>query len=231
MLDRLRELGCPPAKLRLQRISVDVRRFEPPLSRAGSPPRVLTVARLVEKRGVDTLLHALASLRAELPELCCEVIGDGPLRGRLEALAVELGLGGRVVFRGACPEQEVVAAMQAAHCFVLASRQAEDGDEEGTPTVLMEASSAALPVIGTRHAGVAEIVKDGETGLLVPPADPGALATALRRLLADAALRQAMGERGRAHVAAVFDQPLLSRRLQELYEEVDREATPARRSS
>jgi colanic acid/amylovoran biosynthesis glycosyltransferase len=110
--------------------------------------------------------------------------------------------------------------MQAAACFVLASKRGGDGDEEGTPTVLMEASSTALAVVSTWHGGIPEIVRDGETGLLVPPNDASALAERMGRLLRDPELRRELGARGRIHIAENFDLPLLTRRLEAIYREV-----------
>src|SRR5262249_21904059 len=220
MVDRLRTLGCPAAKIRVQPIGVDVGAFSPGQPPLDHPPRVLTVARLVEKKGVDVLLAAVARLRPELPDLVCDVVGDGPLRARLEAKATASGLGVAVRFHGAQPQSPVLELMRAAHCFVLASTTAADGDEEGTPIVLMEASSAALPVISTWHSDIPEVVRDGETGLLVQAGDAEALALGLGRLLRDPELRRRLGANGRRYVAERFDVPVLAARLEALYREV-----------
>jgi colanic acid/amylovoran biosynthesis glycosyltransferase len=220
MAERLRSLGCPAAKVRLQPIGVDVRAFSPGEPPPRGPLRVLTVARLVEKKGVGVLLAAAARLRGELPDLVCDVVGDGPLRASLEQQAEALAIGSAVRFHGAQPHSRILELMRAAHCFVLASTRATDGDEEGTPIALMEASSAALPVVSTWHSDIPEVVRDGETGLLVPPGDADALALALGRLLRDPELRLRLGAKGRRHVAERFDVAVLAPRLEALYRDV-----------
>jgi glycosyltransferase involved in cell wall biosynthesis len=159
--------------------------------------RLLTVARLVEKKGIDVALRALASVRDEFPNLRYDVIGDGPLRGELEALAASLGIAERVRFAGALPNDRVQQAMRDADLFVLPSVTAPNGDEEGTPTVLLEAACARLPVLATRHAGIPEIVAEGRSATLVAEGDPAALADGLRAMIAARARWAAMGEAGR----------------------------------
>jgi colanic acid/amylovoran biosynthesis glycosyltransferase len=221
---RLRALGCAPALLRRVPLPVDPISDEPTAPaapRAPSETRLLTVARLVEKKGIGYALHALASLGDALVGVRYDVIGDGPLRGELEALADTLGLTAHVRFRGAATSDAVVAALREADLFVLPSVTAEDGDEEGTPTVLLEAAYAERPVLATRHAGNPEIVADGESGVLVPERDADALAAALRALLAGRDRWRAMGEAGRrlvierGHLTAD-----VAARLETLYEEI-----------
>jgi colanic acid/amylovoran biosynthesis glycosyltransferase len=224
MADRLRALGCPADKIRLHRIGVDTSAFSRSgLARTGTP-RVLTVARLVEKKGVDTVIRALALLRPEFPALRLDVVGDGPLRSELERLAGAAGVAEAVRFHGAQTGIRVAEFMRDADCFVLSSVTGADGDEEGTPTVLMEASSMTLPVVSTWHSGIPEVVLDGETGLLAPPGDVEALADRIRRLLRDPELRRRLGDRGRAHIAEHFDMPVLTRRLEAIYREIKAQA-------
>jgi len=219
MAERLRALGCPADRIRLHRIGVDTSAFSPSAPARTATPRLLTVARLVEKKGVDTLIRALALLRPEFPALRLDLVGDGPLRPGLERLASAEGLAEAVRFHGAQSEIRIVEFMRDADCFVLASVTGADGDEEGTPTALMEASSMALPVVSTWHSGIPEVVLDGQTGLLVPPGDIEALADRIRRLLRDPDLRRRLGDRGRAHIAEHFDMPVLTRRLEAIYRE------------
>ena len=159
--------------------------------------RLLTVARLVEKKGIDVALRALASMRDEIPSVRYDVIGDGPKRAELEALATSLGIADHVRFAGAVSNERVQQAMREADLFVLPSVTAANGDEEGTPTVLLEAQYARLPVLATRHAGIPEIVADGRSGTLVTEGDPAALADGLRAMLAARERWPAMGEAGR----------------------------------
>lgn len=200
MDERLRTLGCAPDRLHRVPLAVSPPTDETMPRRAArerAEVRLLTVARLVEKKGIAHVLHALARVRDELPSLRYDVIGDGPLRGELGALAASLGVVERVRFLGARTSDEVHRAMREADLFVLPSVIARNGDEEGTPTVLMEASYAGLPVLATRHAGIPDVVADGETGVLVPEGDDDALAEALRTLILERERWPAMGEAGR----------------------------------
>ena len=199
MDDRLRALGCAPEKLRRVPLAVDAvaddaSRASP---RSTAEVRLLTVARLVEKKGIDVALRTLGSLRDELPALRYDVIGDGPRRAELQALAATLGIADRVRFVGPVANDAVQQAMRDADLFVLPSLTASSGDEEGTPTVLIEAAYARLPVLATRHAGIPDIVADGESGMLVTENDPAALADGLRAMIATRERWAAMGEAGR----------------------------------
>ena len=199
MDDRLRALGCPPDKLRRVPLAVDASPDDTPRAapRTTGEVRMLTVARLVEKKGIDVALRALATVREELPAARYDVIGDGPLRAELQALAATLGIADRVRFAGPVANDAVQQAMRDADLFVLPSLTASSGDEEGTPTVLIEAAYAGLPVLATRHAGIPDIVADGESGVLVTENDQAALADGLRAMLAIRERWPAMGEAGR----------------------------------
>jgi len=169
---------------------------------AGSPVRLLTVGRAVPKKGVDDLLQALAAL----PVTCdwrLTHVGGGPLLPSLKRRADELGLAARIEWRGARDEDEVREAYRSADLFILASRIAADGDRDGIPNVLVEAMSHRLPVLATTAGAIPELVIDG-TGVLVPPNDPPALASALAALIADPQYRQALGTAGHRRVRQEF---------------------------
>jgi glycosyltransferase involved in cell wall biosynthesis len=169
-----------------------------PRDPAGAPV-LLFVGRLAAIKGLGLLLDAVAALRAHFPALRLVLVGDGPDRARLEARAAAPDLAGAVEFTGYRSQAEVAAYLEACDLFVLPSFA------EGVPVVLMEAMAARRPVVATRVAGVAELVADGESGLLVAPGDPAALTAAIGRLLGDPPLRARMGDAGRAQVAAGFD--------------------------
>ena len=161
------------------------------------------MARLVAKKGVDTLLQALSTLPADLHWRYLH-IGGGQEKAKLKARADELGLGERIEWLGAKPQTEVLAAYRRADLFVLASRIADDGDRDGLPNVLMEAGSQELPAISTSVSAVPELITDGENGLLVPPDDARALASAIESLIRDPARRLQLGETARRTVIERF---------------------------
>ena len=155
------------------------------------------------------------------------VFGDGPLRERLTALAGELGLGDRVVFEGRQGQEAVREGLDRADVLVAASVTAADGDEEGIPNVLKEAMASGMPVVGTRHAGIPELVDDGISGWLVPERDEAQLAEALVRLAAEPERWPAMGRAGRAKVEREYDIHRLNDRFAALLETLIRsEARP-----
>ncbi|MFP4303501.1 MAG: glycosyltransferase family 4 protein [Rhodosalinus sp.] len=160
---------------------------------------LLFVGRLSAAKGVPVLLDAMAELAVSHPGARLALIGDGPDRAALQAHAVRAGLSDRVTFAGYRDERGVAEALAGADIFVLPSFA------EGLPVVLMEALAARCAVVTTRIAGIPELVRDGETGLIVPPGEAGALAGALGRLLDDAPLRQRLAEAGRAAVEAEFN--------------------------
>lgn len=172
-----------------------------PVDRCPSGP-VLCVSRLVAKKGVDTLMRAASIVARSTPDLAVEVIGTGPLAGELADLVDELGLGGHVRLVGAKTSTEVDAAYRACSMVVLACRIDEAGDRDGLPTVLVEAMARALPVISTAVVGIGELVRPDETGLLVQPDDPDALAEAILRIQSDPELASRLGGAARRHVMA-----------------------------
>ena len=196
--ERLQALAPAAGPIRVIHCGVDPDRFD--LSReprSGAALRVLTVARLERRKGVDQLLEALAAVRRDGLDARLSVVGDGPERERLERLSATLGLTPAVEFAGAVAGEQVAGHYRDADVFCLPSHA------EGVPIVLMEAMAARLPVIATRIAGIPELISDGESGLLVPPGDPGALATALARV-SDRDLADRLGESGRRAVLDGF---------------------------
>lgn len=219
---RLAAIGCPPARTALHRIGVDTARFPfaPRTLAPGQPVQLLTTARLVEKKGLEYSIRAVAKVAAAHPNLRYRIVGDGRLREPLEQLIAGLGMAGTIELCGWRSQEEVRRMYAESHLFVLASVTASDGDEEGQGLVLQEAQASGLPVICTRHNGFPEGMVDGESGMLVPERDVDALAAAVAALVAHPARWPAMGRRGRAHVEQHFDNARLNDRLVELYDEV-----------
>jgi glycosyltransferase involved in cell wall biosynthesis len=170
---------------------------------AGVGNTVLFVGRLVEKKGLDTLIDAMAALRESAPSLELSVIGDGPARSELEKRAKAASI--KAQFQGWQEEKKVLAAMRRALLLAVPSRVAEGGDSEGLPTVIMEAMALGVPVVATRHAGIPEIVSDRVTGMLVPEVDPQALATAILAVKTESGLANRLCGEAYADVRARFD--------------------------
>lgn len=220
----LKTLAGPRGKVHLSYHGLDLSRF-PALATAGSPRdgtdpadpvRLLSVGRAVEKKGYDTLLAALALLPPAL-HWRLDHIGGGPDLPTLKAQAASLGLTPRVSWHGAQDQTAVLARYRSADAFVLACKIAADGDRDGLPNVLVEASSQSLPCLSTTISGVPELIRDGDTGLMVPPEDPAALAGALDRLIRDPGLRARLGRAASARVHSEFDHQASIRQLTTLF--------------
>jgi colanic acid/amylovoran biosynthesis glycosyltransferase len=182
--------------------SADLRRLGSP---NGVPRRhglVLAVARLVEKKGLEYLIEACGLLAARGTAARLAIVGDGPLRARLERLSDRVAAD--VVFHGALPQEQVLPLYRRAAVVCLPCVVVSTGDRDGLPTSLLEAMALGAPVVSTRVGGIGELVRHEETGLLVPERDPEALADALERLLTDRSLAAALAGAGREHVEAHF---------------------------
>lgn len=158
---------------------------------------LLTIARLIQRKGIRNSLSAFASLANEFPNLVYLIAGDGPERKNLEVLAAGLGVKNRTIFLGGVDDASIPALYTNADVFVETPTSLGGTDVEGFGIVYLEAGAFGKPVIGSRVGGVPEAIQDGQTGLLVPPDDSAATAAALRRLLNNADIRQRLGEKGR----------------------------------
>jgi len=201
--DRLAALAPTPQTVMLVYHGLDLARLPPgPTARAmrdgrdeGDPVVILSVGRRVEKKGLDDVLDALAVLPKDL-HWRFEHVGGGPLGAKLKARAAQLGLAERCVWHGAREQAFVFEAYARADVFVLASKVDGDGDRDGLPNVLMEAQFAGLACVATRVSAIPELIDDGDSGLLVPPADPAALAAALESVIRDPVRRARLAARG-----------------------------------
>lgn len=198
-------------KLRIVHCAVDPTLYARtgPAANPHGPVRLVFVGRLAPEKGVRVLLEALGQACAKGADLRLTVIGDGPDRATLEAMAAPFGE--TVRFTGYQSQDEVAAHLAQGDIFVLPSFA------EGVPVVLMEAMASGLPVITTRIAGIPELVEDGRSGLIVAPGDAEALTHAILRLAADSGLRRQMGRAGRAAVAQDFALPTEPMRLARLF--------------
>lgn len=163
---------------------------------------IVTVARLVPKKGIDVLLCAFAL--CDLPDWRLRIIGDGPQRKELEVLANTLGIEHRVAFEGARPHSACLSAIAVAGMFVLPCRTSSNGDQDGIPVALMEAMAASRPVICGDLPTIRELVQDGQSGLLVPQGDSAGLAAAIARVAGDDQLADRLGACAKKRVEAEF---------------------------
>ena len=211
--------GCPPDRVRVVRIGIDLGRwpYRPPARTR--PLVVLQVSRFVEKKGIDLSLRAFAAARPRLGPSELWLIGDGRLRGDIEKLAERLGIAGSVRFLGMVSYTEYLEAIRRAHVCIQPSRTARDGDTEGgAPTVLLEMQAAGIPVVATRHADIPEVVADPHP--LAEEEDVAGLADALVTVAETSEDDWlARSRRGRALVERQHDAVTLASAIEDLYRE------------
>lgn len=215
--DRLIAQGFPADKIIAHYYGVDTDRFQPDPN-VEREPIVLFVGRLAEKKGCEYLIRAMAKVEAQNEEAELAIIGDGPRRGELEALAKrELR---RYRFLGLQPSETVQQWMNRARLLAAPSVTASTGDSEGLPTVVVEAQSMGLPVVGSIHAGIPQAVVPEETGFLAAERDWQALAAYILRLFDDGDLWQRCSVKARERMRADFDLSKQTQRLEQLYSDV-----------
>jgi colanic acid/amylovoran biosynthesis glycosyltransferase len=220
-------LRFPTSANKIKRVynGLDLTRFSPPgiatargkddegPEPAETPPLILSVGRLIEKKGYPDLINACARLKTEGVRFRCEIAGDGPLEEALREQIVSLGLVDHVHLLGATPQDEIIRKLAQTRVFALACATERDGGMDNLPTVLMEAMAAGVPCVSTRLAGVPEMVEHGVTGLLVGEREPAALAHAIGTLLRDEPLGRRMGEAGRRRAERLFAQETTANQL------------------
>jgi len=186
------------------------------------PPMILSVGRLVEKKGFPILLQAAAILRKRGVEFTLRIVGDGPDGEDLRHLAAGLALSDCVRFEGALPQERLMEIFPRAALFTLASVVASDGDRDGLPNVLLEALALGVPVVSMRVSAIPELIEHEETGLLARPGDPDDLADQMERMLFDEELRAKVIEQGRMAVVTRFDVRENGARMADLFATVMR---------
>lgn len=211
--------GIAPEKVTTCYIGVDVTKFAPGLiPLAERPPRIIFVGRLVEKKGCDILLRAMAMLHRDFPAAELDIVGDGPLRAELKQLARQLDVPAR--FLGALPSVQVKAALDQARIFCLPSVRAANGDAEGFGLALLEAQAVGLPVVSSAFGGAREGILHGETGYHFEEGDVGTLSDQLGSLLADPEKAAVMGHNARAFAVSRFNIHNCTAALEWLYDQM-----------
>lgn len=211
---------APRARVHCMYHGVDQAQFHPrQRAGTGAPPVILSVGRLREKKGLDTLIDACRVLRDRGQAFRCEIVGYGEEHERLQVRIERQGLSGEVCLVGKLLRDQVIESYARAAVYVQPSRIAADGDRDGIPNVLLEAMAMGLPVVASNVSGIPELVGHGRNGLLVEPDDPLALADAITRFLHEPRLCAELGRRARETVTESFDNDhnvqLLCRLLQD----------------
>jgi colanic acid/amylovoran biosynthesis glycosyltransferase len=207
----------PETASRVYRIynGIDCVQFQP--SQFEPPPLILSIGRLISKKGFDVLIDACALLRQRGHGFRCEIIGEGPLSEELQAHIHRQDLREHVRLAGPQTQSEIAARLSKATVLALPCRIDPDGAMDNLPTVVMEAMASAVPVVSTNIGGISEMIRDGETGLLVAQNDPGATADALGRLINDIKLAQSFGGGGRERSEETFSIEKNVRALRQIF--------------
>jgi colanic acid/amylovoran biosynthesis glycosyltransferase len=214
--------GCNPTQIKMHGSGIDCSRFcfvvrQPP---ANGGVRIVTTGRLVEKKGIEYSIRAVASLLKTYPQLEYQIIGDGELREPLQQLILALGAGDRIHLVGQKPQPDLIKILNQSHLFVAPCVTATDGNQDAPVNVLKEAMAMGLPVVSTYHGGIPELVEDGVSGFLVPERDVDALAARIADLIQHPERWSEMGKAGRLYVESHYEINRLNDRLIALYQQV-----------
>jgi len=224
MRSRLIELGCNEKELVKHPLGIDPYRF----SRITSQPRhdgrvrIVTIGRLVPKKGIEYGVRAVAMLLRTNPRIDYTIVGDGPLRERIQRIIADLGADHAIKLVGWKQWPEVVDILNCSDILLAPSFTSDEGDQEGTPVVLMEALAMGIPVVSTWHSGIPEVVENRVSGLLVPERDVTALGEALEYLAEHPEIRIKMGRAGRESIKTRYNIDKLNARLVGIYQKISR---------
>lgn len=215
---RLIELGCKD-KIIVHRMGIDCKKFA--FSLRKSPPndqiKLVTIARLVEKKGVEYGIRAFAKLKKTRQSLNYTIVGDGPLKESLQQLIDQLDINDAVKLVGWKQQQEVIKIIEESDILLAPSVTSQNGDQEGIPVTLMETMAMGLPIISTQHSGIPELIESGKSGFLVPERDVDALAQKLNYLIENPEVWSEMGLEGRNFVEQNYDINKLNDKLVQIY--------------
>lgn len=227
MKKRLISLGCPAQKITILKSGIHLEKL-PFLPRhqlseqiqSDGSFRILTVGRLVEKKGTDLLLRAFTQILKRYPSTRLIIVGDGPRKKELQLGAKQLGVQSRVKWKGALSHSEVINELKRSHLFVLPSRTGKDGDQEGIPNSIMEAMAIGRVVISTRHAGIPELIVHEQTGFLAPEGDHDALANMIQYVLESPLPLEEILHNARKKIEREHDILKQANKLEQIYDQV-----------
>ncbi len=206
----------PDAAVEVVRMGIRTEKFQP--TETPNEPRLLTIARFVEKKGIEYALHAVAAVVEDYPELDYRIIGSGTRRQRYEEIIAEEGIEDNVTFLGSVSDEQLIDELDRAKAFLLPCIVAKDGDRDGIPVVLMEAMAMKTPPITTNVSGIPELVVDSDTGLLANPRDVDTIADSLREVLTNDDSLSGITNRARKKVKQKFDIQDQGHRLESYFE-------------
>jgi len=217
--NRLIKLGCPVEKIIVHRMGIDCQKFTfiPRKPNANDTIRIVSVARLVEKKGIEYGVRAVAKLSKFCQKIEYNIVGNGDLRESLERLVEELEVVDVVKLLGWKQQQEIVEILNNSHILLAPSVTSKDGNQEGIPVVLMEAMAMGLPIVSTLHSGIPELIENGVSGFLVPERDVDALAEKINYLLQHPEIWAEVGRRGRLKIEESHNIDKLNDELVKIY--------------
>ena len=213
------EMGCPPAKIRLQHTGIPVHEipFRPRSWPENGTWKFVQACRLIEKKGLRVSLRGFASFCARYPAATFTIAGEGPLRPELGALATDLGIADKVFFPGFISQTQLRELFYQSHIFLHPSEVGGDGNQEGVPNSMLEAMASGLAVFATEHGGIPEAIENGRSGILVKERDEEALSAALSQWTADLEGLSTIAQNGADAVRKHFEQAGQVRQLEDYY--------------
>ena len=226
MKEKLIQLGFPTEKIAIVRIGVDCKKFDFSITKNSDNSQInlLLIANFVEKKGILDAINAFAIASKKVQNLFFTIVGDGPLKEDIQNLILTSGLTEKIQIldniHSPNPRGMVLEELEKADIFILPSKTASNGDCEGTPVVLMEASASGLPCITTKHSGNPEVVIHGKTGLISPEGDIQSLANSIIELSLDNEKRTEFGSNARNFIFEKYNKINQRKNLLELYEKI-----------